>query len=114
MFGMGSTGKVSLDKDLITRLTKVADVAGYATVEEFITHILEKRWYILKTRKYETSAKNGVWATSANQGRVFLDVLLQRHYYCDFRPHLGLQVRGKKRLTSGSGPFSPELGRWSL
>ena len=42
MFGMGSTGKVSLDKDLITRLTKVADVAGYATVEEFITHILEK------------------------------------------------------------------------
>jgi hypothetical protein len=39
---MGSTGKVSLDKDLITRLTKVADVAGYATVEEFITHILEK------------------------------------------------------------------------
>ena len=42
MFGMGSTGKVSLDKDLITRLTKVADVAGYATVEEFITHVLEK------------------------------------------------------------------------
>ncbi len=42
MFGMGSTGKVSLDKDLIMRLRKVADVAGYATVEEFITHILEK------------------------------------------------------------------------
>lgn len=42
MFGMGSTGKVSLDKGLIVRLTKVADIAGYATVEEFITHILEK------------------------------------------------------------------------
>ena len=42
MFGIGSTGKVSLDKDLIVRLTKVADIAGYATVEEFITHILEK------------------------------------------------------------------------
>ncbi len=42
MFGMGSTAKVALDKDLVTRLTKVADVAGYATVEEFITHILEK------------------------------------------------------------------------
>ena len=42
MFGMGSTGKVSLDKELIVRLTKVADIAGYATVEEFITHILEK------------------------------------------------------------------------
>jgi hypothetical protein len=42
MFGMGSTSKVALDKDLVVRLTKVADIAGYATVEEFITHILEK------------------------------------------------------------------------
>jgi hypothetical protein len=42
MFGMGSTSKLALDKDLIIRLSKVADIAGYATVEEFITHILEK------------------------------------------------------------------------
>jgi hypothetical protein len=42
MFGMGSTRKINLDKDLVQRLIKVADVAGYATVEEFITHILEK------------------------------------------------------------------------
>lgn len=34
--------KVKLDKDLVTRLKKVSDTAGYATVEEFITHILEK------------------------------------------------------------------------
>ena len=34
--------KVKLDRDLHERLRKVADVAGYATVEEFITHILEK------------------------------------------------------------------------
>jgi hypothetical protein len=41
MFG-GSTVKVKLDRDLVDKLRKVADVAGYATVEEFITHVLEK------------------------------------------------------------------------
>jgi len=39
MFG-GS--KVKLDKDLVQRLRRISDTAGYATVEEFITHILEK------------------------------------------------------------------------
>ena len=34
--------KVRLDKDLVTRLKRVSDTAGYATVDEFITHILEK------------------------------------------------------------------------
>jgi metal-responsive CopG/Arc/MetJ family transcriptional regulator len=34
--------KIKLDKDLLARLKKVSDTAGYATVEEFITHILEK------------------------------------------------------------------------
>lgn len=34
--------KVKLDKDLVARLKKVSDTAGYATVDEFITHILEK------------------------------------------------------------------------
>lgn len=34
--------KVKLDKDLIARLKRISDTAGYATVEEFITHILEK------------------------------------------------------------------------
>jgi hypothetical protein len=41
MFG-GSTVKVKIDRDLFDRLRKVADVAGYATTEEFITHVLEK------------------------------------------------------------------------
>lgn len=41
MFG-GSTVKVKLDRDLVDKLRKVADVAGYATVDEFITHVLEK------------------------------------------------------------------------
>ena len=38
----GNTVKVKLDKDLMDRIRKVADVAGYATAEEFITHVLEK------------------------------------------------------------------------
>ena len=38
MFG----SKVKIDKDLLARLKHVSDTAGYATVEEFITHILEK------------------------------------------------------------------------
>jgi len=41
MFGSG-TVKVKIDKDLMDRLRKVADVAGYATTEEFVTHVLEK------------------------------------------------------------------------
>ena len=36
------TMSIKIDKDLHARLTKVADVAGYATVDEFIAHVLEK------------------------------------------------------------------------
>lgn len=42
MFGFGKTVSVKIDKDLHARIAKVADVAGYATVQEFIEHILEK------------------------------------------------------------------------
>ena len=38
----GKTVKVKIDRDLHDRLRKVADVAGYATTAEFITHVLEK------------------------------------------------------------------------
>jgi hypothetical protein len=38
----GSSVKVKLDKDLMDRIRKVADVAGYATPEEFVVHVLEK------------------------------------------------------------------------
>ena len=41
MFG-GNHVKVKIDKDLFDRVRKVADVAGYATTEEFIIHVLEK------------------------------------------------------------------------
>ena len=39
MFG-GS--KIKLDKDLLDRLHKAADLAGYSSVNEFIVHVLEK------------------------------------------------------------------------
>ena len=38
----GTTVKVKIDRDLFDRLRKVADVAGYATTEEFVEHVLEK------------------------------------------------------------------------
>ena len=41
MFG-GKTVKVKIDRDLYDRVRKIADVAGYATAEEFIAHVLEK------------------------------------------------------------------------
>ncbi len=38
----GNQVKVKLDRDLYDRVKKIADVAGYATVEEFVTHVIEK------------------------------------------------------------------------
>jgi len=34
--------KIKLDKDVYERAKKVADVAGYSTVEEFVSHIVER------------------------------------------------------------------------
>ena len=38
----GNSVKVKIEKDLMERIRKVADVAGYATPEEFVVHVLEK------------------------------------------------------------------------
>jgi metal-responsive CopG/Arc/MetJ family transcriptional regulator len=40
MFGGGN--KIKLDKDLLDRIKRVAEVAGYASHEEFVIHVLEK------------------------------------------------------------------------
>lgn len=45
MFG-GS--KVKLDKDLLAKVKKYADIAGYSSAEEFITHALEKELALLE------------------------------------------------------------------
>jgi hypothetical protein len=34
--------KIKLDKDLFERVSKVAKVSGYASVDEFVVHVLEK------------------------------------------------------------------------
>jgi len=34
--------KVKLDKDLLAKVKKYADIAGYSSAEEFITHTIEK------------------------------------------------------------------------
>ena len=39
MFG---GGKIKLEKELIDRAKQVAEVAGYASAEEFISHIIER------------------------------------------------------------------------
>ena len=38
MFGSG----IKLDKALSAKLKRYADLAGYSSVEEFVTHVLEK------------------------------------------------------------------------
>ena len=39
---MLGTTKIKLDKDLVNKVKRYADIAGYSTPEEFITHALEK------------------------------------------------------------------------
>ena len=39
MFG---SSRIKLDKALLARVKRYADIAGYSSVEEFITHALEK------------------------------------------------------------------------
>jgi metal-responsive CopG/Arc/MetJ family transcriptional regulator len=39
MFG---SSKVKLDKELIAKVKRYSDIAGYSSPEEFITHALEK------------------------------------------------------------------------
>ncbi|HEX4951873.1 MAG TPA: hypothetical protein VF017_00555 [Thermoanaerobaculia bacterium] len=38
----GDSVKVKLDKDLVARVKRMSDIAGYSSPEEFITHALEK------------------------------------------------------------------------
>ena len=38
----GPTEKVKLDKELMTKIRRYAEIAGYSSPAEFITHALEK------------------------------------------------------------------------
>ena len=35
-------GKIKIDSKLLSRAKKIAEGAGYSSVEEFVTHIVEK------------------------------------------------------------------------
>ncbi len=41
--------KIKIDSNLFARVKKAAEVAGYSSTEEFVTHIIEK-----ELAKYET------------------------------------------------------------
>ncbi|HXI02897.1 MAG TPA: hypothetical protein VNI57_06930 [Candidatus Saccharimonadales bacterium] len=54
MFGKKS---VKLDKDLVDKIRKYADIAGYSSPEEFITHALEKELALLEDADSEEEIK---------------------------------------------------------
>jgi metal-responsive CopG/Arc/MetJ family transcriptional regulator len=54
MFGSSS---IRLDKALLTRVKRYADLAGYSSVEEFITHALEKQMEQLESAQSEEELK---------------------------------------------------------
>ncbi len=39
---MFATTKIKLEKDLVAKVKRYAEIAGYSSLEEFITHALEK------------------------------------------------------------------------
>ena len=52
----GST-KVKLDAGLVDRFSKFAEIAGYSSPEEFITHALEKELALLEDAEDEEEIK---------------------------------------------------------
>jgi hypothetical protein len=58
MFGFGKNQSVKIDKDTYARLVKVADVAGYATADEFVAHIIEKELLHFEDAKSDDDIRN--------------------------------------------------------
>ena len=54
MFG---GNKIKLDKDLLAKVKKYSDIAGYSSPEEFITHALEKELAQLEDADSEEEIK---------------------------------------------------------
>jgi hypothetical protein len=53
MFG----SRIKLDKALVLKVKRYADLAGYSSVEEFITHALEKEIAQLEEAESEVELK---------------------------------------------------------
>jgi len=49
--------KVKLDKDLLDKVKKYSELAGYSSVEEFVTHCLEKELSKLEESDSEEEVK---------------------------------------------------------
>jgi len=54
MFG----SRIKLDRALVAKVKRYADLAGYSSVEEFITHALEKEIAQLEGAESEQELKN--------------------------------------------------------
>ena len=54
---MFDTKSVKLDKELVARVRRYSEIAGYSSVEEFITHALEKELAKLDDAKSEEEIK---------------------------------------------------------
>ena len=54
MFGSNA---IKLDKNLLAKVKRYADLAGYSSVEEFITHALEKEVALLDQADSEEEVK---------------------------------------------------------
>ncbi len=50
--------KIKLDNDLVGRAEKAASVAGYSSVEEFITHVIERELSKVEDASSEEEMKN--------------------------------------------------------
>jgi len=50
-------GNVKLDKALLAKVKRYADLAGYSSVDEFITHALEKELKLLEGSESEEALK---------------------------------------------------------
>ncbi len=53
MFG----SRVKLDKDLLVRVRRYSDLAGYSSMEEFISHALEKELAVLEEADSEEEVR---------------------------------------------------------
>lgn len=54
---MAGTTKVKLEKDLVNKVKRYAELAGYSGPEEFITHALEKELAKLEDASSEEEIK---------------------------------------------------------
>jgi metal-responsive CopG/Arc/MetJ family transcriptional regulator len=52
-----SKSKIKLEKSLLDKVKKIADLSGYSSTEEFITHCLEKEINKLEEAETEEEIK---------------------------------------------------------